>query len=176
MVRYTKYKKEYNKSEFGSSATSSYSSRVHKSRQQPETKDVVCLQCRKPGHKVSHCPQKSLSNSKRCCYRCGSTEHSLHDCTLPVDTGLPFAKCFVCNTQGHLSGACPENPKGVYPNGGGCKVCGDVRHFVKDCPLKNTQSQYSNEKEEDFFSEEEPEKEKKKPIKIASAVKMVQFK
>ena len=29
----------------------------------------------------------------------------------------PYAKCFICGEVGHLSRACPENPKGLYPHG-----------------------------------------------------------
>lgn len=33
-----------------------------------------------------------------------------------------------------MSRACPKNAKGVYVNGGSCKMCGAVDHLVKDCP------------------------------------------
>jgi hypothetical protein len=36
--------------------------------------------------------------------------------------------------QGHIARQCPDNPKGLYPNGGNCKLCGDVTHLRKDCP------------------------------------------
>lgn len=36
--------------------------------------------------------------------------------------------------QGHIARQCPDNPKGLYPNGGCCKLCGDVTHLRKDCP------------------------------------------
>ena len=29
----------------------------------------------------------------------------------------PYAKCFICNETGHLSKQCPDNPRGLYPNG-----------------------------------------------------------
>lgn len=32
----------------------------------------------------------------------------------------PYAKCFICGEVGHLSRACPENPKGLYPHGNLC--------------------------------------------------------
>lgn len=48
--------------------------------------------------------------------------------------GFPHAQCFVCGEKGHLSRACPDNPRGLYPNGGSCKMCGSVEHFLKDCP------------------------------------------
>jgi len=30
---------------------------------------------------------------------------------------FPFAKCFICEELGHLSRNCPDNPRGLYPNG-----------------------------------------------------------
>ena len=36
---------------------------------------------------------------------------------LPSGTAFPFAKCFICGETGHISRACPDNPKGLYPNG-----------------------------------------------------------
>ena len=32
--------------------------------------------------------------------------------------------------------ACPDNPKGLYPKGGGCVFCGSVEHLKRDCPRK----------------------------------------
>ena len=29
---------------------------------------------------------------------------------------------------------CPDNPKGLYPNGGACKFCSSVEHYARDCP------------------------------------------
>lgn len=68
--------------------------------------------------------------------RCNSDRHSLSRCPKPVDPSnpTPFATCFVCLGTGHLSGACPQNPRGVYVNGGACKVCGSVKHRANDCP------------------------------------------
>lgn len=53
---------------------------------------------------------------------------------------LPYAKCFVCNEEGHLSGQCPKNEKGLYPNGGCCSICQQVDHFAKDCPVTKEQA------------------------------------
>ena len=40
-----------------------------------------------------------------------------------------------CNIQ-LLIQACPDNPKGLYPKGGGCVFCGSVEHLKRDCPRK----------------------------------------
>ena len=53
---------------------------------------------------------------------------------------LPFAKCFVCKKEGHLSSKCPENDKGLYPNGGGCRFCSQVDHLAKDCKLTKNEA------------------------------------
>ncbi|AFR93464.2 zinc knuckle family protein [Cryptococcus neoformans C23] len=70
------------------------------------------------------------------CYRCNGTDHSLHQCTEPVDpqNPTPYATCYICLSSGHLSSLCPQNTKGVYVNGGACKVCGSTAHRAKDCP------------------------------------------
>ena len=53
---------------------------------------------------------------------------------------FPYAKCFICKEIGHLSKQCPDNPRGLYPNGGCCKWCSSVEHYKRDCPeLKNKQ-------------------------------------
>lgn len=44
--------------------------------------------------------------------------------------------CFICKQEGHLAKACPDNPKGLYPKGGGCIFCGSVEHLKRDCPRK----------------------------------------
>ncbi|KAJ3388517.1 hypothetical protein HDU84_009704 [Entophlyctis sp. JEL0112] len=72
------------------------------------------------------------------CYKCGSTEHTSSKCkkrTSP-DNPYPFASCFVCKGVGHLSSACPQNEKGMYPNGGSCKFCGSVTHLAGNCKAK----------------------------------------
>jgi len=55
-----------------------------------------------------------------------------------------FAECFICKEQGHIAKQCPDNPRGLYPKGGACTVCGDVTHFKRDCP-KHLESQKDEE-------------------------------
>lgn len=104
---------------------------------------------------MAYCPDKEQHESD-ICYHCGSTEHRIKECQIPRRGGKlltmeslkriiiydPFpgrlwtyATCFVCNYQGHLSGACPKNPHGLYPNGGGCRYCKSNQHLAKDCSL-----------------------------------------
>ncbi|NXM67605.1 ZCHC9 protein, partial [Serilophus lunatus] len=106
----------------------------------------VCFHCREPGHGVADCPAvlESQDMGTGICYRCGSTEHDISKCRARVDPAagpFPYAKCFICGEMGHLSRSCPDNPKGLYAEGGGCRLCGSVEHFRKDCPEKQNTEQ-----------------------------------
>ncbi|ESP01285.1 hypothetical protein LOTGIDRAFT_111655, partial [Lottia gigantea] len=97
----------------------------------------VCFNCRKEGHMVADCPEKNKGQGMGICFKCGSTEHGVNECRSKVKSGLydfPYATCFICHEKGHLSKQCPDNPRGLYPNGGCCKECGSVEHFRRDCP------------------------------------------
>ena len=222
MVRYTKYRKEYNKAEFTTKDSfvnkklnrkegeiveddekiivqveNPTSSKVLKNKRgfemrnrekQNESKKarIICLKCRQSGHKLSACPQQSTSSKaefgNKICYKCGAKDHSLSSCPNKEDReteDLPFAKCFVCGENGHLAGNCIKNERGKYPKGGSCKICGDVRHFGKYCPLKVKKGGNMKEGEEKIFSEDEQEQREAAhaPImKKPKVIKVVEFK
>ncbi|KAN0060077.1 hypothetical protein ACQY0O_008050 [Thecaphora frezii] len=120
-----------------------------------------CFACRGLGHEARDCPKALDAESNRLaeggdkgkdekagitgretvgiCFRCGSTQHTLAKCRKQapkVGEELPFATCFVCGKRGHLSSKCPNNNgRGVYPEGGCCKLCSSVDHLARDCPL-----------------------------------------
>ena len=91
------------------------------------------------GVSVSY-PRLSLHRNGAYWSRCGSTKHNLSRCKKPANptTPLPFASCFVCSGKGHLASSCSQNRgKGIYPNGGSCKLCGLTSHLAKDCELRS---------------------------------------
>ncbi|XP_014786082.1 zinc finger CCHC domain-containing protein 9 [Octopus bimaculoides] len=97
-------------------------------------KDTICFKCREKGHDMASCPKmEATEEGAGICFKCGSTEHSLKQCRVKGDR-LAYAKCFICKETGHLSKQCPDNPRGLYPNGGCCRECGSVEHYRKDCP------------------------------------------
>ena len=108
------------------------------------SKKLVCFNCRQPGHMLADCPNtenikmEDMPKAAGHCFKCGSLEHSSKDCKskLRRENAYRFAVCFICKQEGHLAKACPDNPKGLYPNGGGCVFCGSVEHLKRDCPRK----------------------------------------
>ncbi|XP_050541033.1 zinc finger CCHC domain-containing protein 9-like [Daktulosphaira vitifoliae] len=96
----------------------------------------MCFHCRQQGHMLNQCPKLGSNTALGVCFKCGSTEHKLQECRNTSSNQLEYAKCFICNEEGHLSRQCPDNPMGLYPNGGACRLCEDVTHFAKDCPEK----------------------------------------
>ncbi|OMJ14487.1 hypothetical protein AYI70_g7840 [Smittium culicis] len=99
---------------------------------------MTCFGCRKSGHSLKNCTETKEIEVK--CYHCGSDEHTTKNCPTPGKT-FPFATCFICQKVGHLSSKCPQNEKGMYPNGGSCKFCGSVYHLARNCkPTDNKEA------------------------------------
>lgn len=109
-------------------------------------KKKVCFHCRGSGHNLSECPLLSEQNQHETinsgiCFKCGSTEHTHFNCKVVRGDEYKFATCFICKEQGHISRQCPDNSRGLYPQGGACRVCGDVTHLKKDCPRYQAQQE-----------------------------------
>ncbi|CAG9788836.1 unnamed protein product [Diatraea saccharalis] len=103
----------------------------------------VCYNCRKGGHNLSDCPDlkskiPGADAAEGICFKCGSTEHKQFECKVQKNMEFKFATCFICKQLGHIARQCPDNPKGLYPDGGCCKLCGDVTHLRRDCPTTNS--------------------------------------
>jgi zinc finger CCHC domain-containing protein 9 len=96
------------------------SNRRRLDRKSERDASIVCFKCRKTGHTINDCPEAELDceQGTGICYKCGSTEHAVNKCKTRVEPGsFPYAKCFICNEMGHISKQCPDNPRGLYPNG-----------------------------------------------------------
>lgn len=104
-------------------------------------KKHVCFNCRKSGHNLSECPDLHQGEGTGICFKCGSTEHTHFECRVTKKQDFKFAHCFICKEQGHISNQCPDNPRGLYPKGGACKLCGDVTHLKRFCPTLPKQSE-----------------------------------
>ncbi|KAJ8712452.1 hypothetical protein PYW07_005294 [Mythimna separata] len=115
-------------------------------------KREVCYNCRKGGHVLSDCPELKSKipgdTADGVCFKCGSTEHRQFECKVQREESkeFRFATCFICREPGHIARQCPDNPKGLYPNGGACKLCGDVTHLRKDCPTMMDKKEESSVK------------------------------
>jgi len=108
-------------------------------------KNLICFNCREKGHSSASCPKNQ--SASQICFRCGSTEHRLDNCPKGSSRSgsLPFATCFICNEKGHLSSQCPQNDKGIFINGGCCKICQGVDHVESKCPVAKEQKRKAKE-------------------------------
>ena len=102
---------------------------------------MVCFNCRQSGHLLVDCPLETSSaekSSETHCFKCGSKDHTSKNCASKSKgkDAYNFATCFICKQTGHLAKSCPDNPRGLYPKGGGCRFCGSVEHLKADCPRK----------------------------------------
>ena len=131
-------------------------------REKEDANFTICLGCRKRGHFVRDCPRLAMVPSNtlaaegpEVCFNCGSKDHTLKTCPKPREGKgqLKFASCFICKKIGHISRDCPENPNGLYPNGGCCHICLLKTHLVRDCPERTEEdkmeAQRRREKAED---------------------------
>jgi zinc finger CCHC domain-containing protein 9 len=87
---------------------------------------------------MSECPTADTTK----CFKCGAVDHMTKECTVRNE-GFPFATCFICKEVGHIARMCPDNPKGIYPQGGGCRFCGSVEHKRANCTERGKWKQHS---------------------------------
>ena len=149
-----------------------YTNIARERRDKKKHSNTICYSCRKKGHSVSECPfrdgntnnknnkyNNNINNNKTpICYKCGKTDHSLNVCPLLTKEErndkmkggklnyhkmeLPFATCFICKEQGHLSSQCKLNSHGIYIGGsGGCRFCGKNDHLYVHCTERGQQKQ-----------------------------------
>ena len=102
---------------------------------------LVCFGCRGTGHSLRDCRvMKGGANGgvrgKKTCFNCGGDDHAARDCKEP-NTNFKFAVCFTCGETGHLVRDCPSNKRGIYINGGACKICKGTDHLAINCPSKD---------------------------------------
>ena len=146
----------------------------HIARNCPKDPILICFKCGEAGHSGYRCSNAIcsfclknhpvhechlLAPDKRTftfCLRCGSTEHFLNQCEMPMAHRVARLQCFVCGEYGHLN--CNHNAipitKSINARKGRnrqkmngpkrvqlCSNCGDNRHtvyFCKEMPMDKT--------------------------------------
>jgi len=163
-------------------------------RELAKFRKMVCFNCRQSGHLLIDCPEAKKDPSKEAstkdqggnhCFKCGSKDHTSRDCKSKRKgaDAYAFATCFICKETGHLAKSCPDNPRGLYPKGGGCRFCGSVEHLKADCDRKAQKDERMEVKLfgrtssaglEDVMDDEYPRPAKKNKIEKTNK-KVVQF-
>jgi len=115
-----------------------------------EGKDRECFICHQQGHLSRNCPQRKderiKDDSKRACYRCGKTDHTLKDCKVPFNKGRNSTQRqknnknttstgYICQSSEHITSSCLKNENGNYDEVGvvdaqnqvTCVICGILR-------------------------------------------------
>jgi len=133
----------------------------HIARNCPKDPIVICFKCGESGHSgyrcvnaicalclkdhpVHECDQ--MAPDKRTftfCLRCGSTEHFLNRCEMPMAHRVARLQCFVCGEYGHLNCKAMGSQSGLHrpKRVQLCSNCGSNRHtvyFCKEMPMDNT--------------------------------------
>ena len=115
------------------------------------SKDIVCYNCKKTGHKQHNCPQPKIV-----CNKCKKAGHKANEChsklTNSVDTSSSGKFCTNCKKAGHIIDTCYAlngNPKQRYPgNQGNSNTAEEIEHdlgftFMSSCQSNTVE--YSND-------------------------------
>ncbi|KAL7630969.1 UNVERIFIED_CONTAM: hypothetical protein RMT77_018744 [Armadillidium vulgare] len=97
--------------------------RTPRNNNRPNSSNVTCNYCKKPGHDVREC------RSRPYCKFCGKRGHLYNNCYQRQN------KCIHCEENGHVVNNCPnrQQKKQEHDNSLECTECGGP-HLGKDCP------------------------------------------